>query len=58
MIKAANIYIINWIIQDFYNREIVKDPYIHIKYLQHYSRALTWLEQKSNFNELENLRSD
>jgi len=55
MIKAANIYVINWVIQDFFNRDIVIDPCIHIKYLQHYSRVLTWLEKKSNFNGLEKL---
>ena len=55
MIKAANIYVINWVIQDFYNRGIVIDPCIHIKYLQHYSRVLTWLKKKFNFNGLEKL---
>lgn len=55
MIKAANIYVINWVIQDFYNREIIIDPCIHIKYLQHYIRSLNWLEKKNNFNELEKL---
>lgn len=55
MIKAANVYVINWIIQDFYNQEINNDPCVHIKYLQHHSRFLTWLEKKCNFNGLENL---
>jgi len=55
MIKAANIYVINWIIQSFYNREIIIEPCSHIKYLQHHSRVLTWLEQKCNFNSLEKL---
>ena len=32
MIKAANIYVINWIIQDFYNKGMIIDPYIHIKF--------------------------
>ena len=55
MIKAANIYVINWIIQDFYNKEINNDPCDHAKYLQHHSRFLTWLEKKRNFNALEKL---
>jgi len=55
MIKAANIYVINWVIQNFYNREIIINPCIHIKYLQYYNRFLTWLEKKYNFNGLEKL---
>jgi len=55
MIKAANIYVINWIIESFYDREIIIEPCSHIKYLQHHSRFLTWLEQKGNFNSLEKL---
>ncbi|MCP4669955.1 MAG: phosphotransferase [Desulfobacula sp.] len=55
MIKAANIYVINWIIQNFYNRGIIIDSCNHIKYLQHYSRCLIWLEKKCNFNRLEKL---
>ncbi|GEM_PF-4417674 len=47
MIKAANIYVINWIIQDFYNKGIIIGPYIHVKYLQHHIRFLTWLEKKA-----------
>ena len=55
MIKAANIYVINWVIQNFYNSELIIDPCIHIKYLQHYSQSLTWLGKKYNFNGLEKL---
>ena len=55
MIRAANIYVLNWIIQDFYNKKMIIDPYIHIKCLQHHSRFLTWLEKKRNFNGLEKL---
>ncbi len=55
MIKAANIYVINWIIQDFYEKGIIVDPYTYRKYLQHHTRFLTWLEKKRNFSGLEKL---
>ena len=55
MIKAANIYIINWIIQDYYKKEIIIESCSHLKYLQHHSRFMTWLEKKCNINSLEKL---
>ncbi len=55
MIKAATIYVINWVIEDFYNKQIIIDPYIHIQCLQHHMRFLTWLEKKRNFDGLEKL---
>ena len=55
MIRAATIYVLNWIIQDFYSKKMIIDPYSHIKYLQHHSRFLTWLEKKRNVNGLEKL---
>ncbi len=57
MIKASNIYVMNWVVQNFYNRKNSIDPCIYIKYLQHYSRSLQWLKKKRNFNELEKLLS-
>jgi homoserine kinase type II len=55
MIKAANIYVINWVIQDFYKEVINSDPGVHIKYLKHYIRFLTWLEKKCNFTGVKKL---
>ena len=55
MIKAANIYVMNWVIDTFYNGENDTNPCIFLKYLQHYCRSLQWLEKKSNFNGLEKL---
>jgi homoserine kinase type II len=55
MIRAANIYVMNWVIQDFYNTKNIIDPCNHIKYLQHYGLVLQWLEKDCNFNELEKL---
>jgi len=52
MVNAAIIYVMNWVIQDFYSREIIIDPCIHVRYLQHYCQLLTWLEEKNNFNGL------
>lgn len=55
MIKASNIYVMNWVIQDYYDRKNEIDPCINIRYLQHYIRFLQWFEKNSNFNELEKL---
>ena len=55
MIKAANIYVINWVICDFYNGKNDTNPSIFIKYLQHYCRSLQWLEKKCNFKALEKI---
>ncbi len=57
MIKAANIYIMNWVIYTFYNGDDDTPPDILLKYLQHYYRSLNWLEKTGNFDELKKLMS-
>jgi homoserine kinase type II len=55
MIKAANIYVINWVICTFYNGKNDTNPCIFIKYLQHYCRSLQWLAKTGNLAELKKL---
>ncbi len=52
MIKAANIYVMNWVICDFYNGENDTTPCISLEYLQHYCRSIQWLDKKCNFKTL------
>ena len=40
--KAANLYVLNWDVDDFYIKK--QNPYEYLIYLQHNVRAMRWLE--------------
>ena len=42
MIKASNIYVLNWDVDDFYIKK--PNPYEYLTYLQHNVRAMRWIE--------------
>jgi len=46
MIKAANLYVLNWDVDDYYIKK--QNPYEYLIYLQHNVRAMRWLENNWN----------
>ncbi len=42
MIKASNLYVLNWDVDDFYIKKL--NPYEYLIYLQHNVRFMRWLE--------------
>jgi homoserine kinase type II len=42
MIAAANLYVVNWTIMDYINKEV--DPVEYLTYLQHHIRTIQWLD--------------
>ena len=51
LISAANIFVVNWTIRDFYSAEV--DPSEYLIYLQHHVRFMKWLENRENRGQLE-----
>jgi len=43
MIKASNLYVLNWDVDDFYIKKL--NPYEYLIYLQHNVRFMRWLER-------------
>jgi len=54
MIKAANLYVLNWDIDDFYIKK--QNPYEYLIYLQHNVRLMRWIE--SNWEKLQAVVKD
>lgn len=48
MIKASNLYVLNWAVDDYYIKKL--NPYEYLIYLQHNVRFMRWLE--NNWNSL------
>jgi homoserine kinase type II len=51
MIAAANLYVVNWTIMDYMNKDV--DPTEYLTYLQHHVRTIQWLEDRNNRSSLE-----
>jgi len=51
MIKAANLYVLNWDVDDFYIKK--QNPYEYLIYLQHNVRLMRWIE--NNWKDLVNV---
>jgi homoserine kinase type II len=45
MIAAANLYVVNWTIMDYINKDV--DPVEYLKYIQHHVRTILWLDDPS-----------
>lgn len=48
MVKAANLYVLNWDVDDYYIKK--QNPYEYLIYLQHNVRLMRWLE--NNWDQL------
>ena len=53
LIRAGIIYWIYWFIEDFYDTKA--DPIEYSRFLEHYARIIRWLDNKDNWNNLENI---
>lgn len=53
MISAANLYVLNWTLLDYYNKEV--DPEEYMVYLAHGVEFIRCFERPENFQELENM---
>jgi homoserine kinase type II len=51
MINAANLYVLNWTLHDFYGKQV--DPQEYLIYLRHGVRVMNWLESRENWCRLE-----
>lgn len=51
LINAANLYVLNWTLQDFYGQEV--DPQEYLIYLQHGVRVIKWLDRPECWNRLQ-----
>lgn len=55
MLKAANIYVLNWIFEDYDCKGVDADTYL--VYLHHNVRLMQWLENAANLKAVENITS-
>jgi len=55
MITAANIYVLNWSLVDFYTK--TRDPDVYGAYLNHHIRQIQWTQTPRNRQVLENIAS-
>ena len=46
MIQAGNLYVLNWALLDFYQKEVDADEYLG--YLHHHVRMIPWIEDEAN----------
>lgn len=53
MIRASNIYVLHWGVEDFYTRSV--DSYEHLRYLRHSVHLMRWLESERNGDQLEKI---
>ena len=51
MIAAANLYVVNWTIMDYMNKDV--DPDEYLMYLRHHIRTIQWLDNPENRSMLE-----
>lgn len=51
MIAAANLYVVNWTIMDYMNKDV--DPDEYLMYLRHHIRTIQWLDNPDNRSALE-----
>ncbi|MFW6180196.1 MAG: phosphotransferase [Spirochaetota bacterium] len=51
MLRAANLYVLNWDVDDYYIKK--PNPYEYLLYLQHNVRTMRWIEE--NWDELDRL---
>ncbi|MDD2695724.1 MAG: phosphotransferase [Anaerolineales bacterium] len=50
MIRASNLYVLNWGIQDYIHKEV--DPVEYFDFLQHAIRTITWMQAEANWSPL------
>jgi homoserine kinase type II len=53
MIAASNLYVLNWTIMDYLNKEV--DPFEYLGYLKHHDTTLQWLNDEDNRDALQKL---
>jgi homoserine kinase type II len=53
MISAANLYVLNWTLVDFYNKEV--DPEEYLVYLAHAVEFIKWFSGVKNLSNLESM---
>lgn len=53
MISASILYVLNWVIKDFYKQDADSPEYL--SYLEHALRSIDWLEKKQNWEKLEQI---
>ena len=53
LLKAANIYILNWVVEDYFSNPVLADKYT--RYLQHNIRLMEWMQGKDNRKAVETL---
>jgi homoserine kinase type II len=56
MIQAANLYVLNWTIFDYYQKEV--DPDEYLIYLRHGIKFIQWFNSPANRSRLEELLQD
>ncbi len=56
VIKASNIYVLNWDLEEFYTTEV--SPHEYLRYLRHHVRFMKWLEDETNLGRLEKAMGD
>jgi homoserine kinase type II len=50
MIRASNLYVLHWDVEDFYAKN--PDPAKYVRYLRHHVLVMNWLEDKKNHDDL------
>jgi homoserine kinase type II len=53
MISAANLYVLNWTLHDFLNKEIDEKSYLG--FLQHHMNTIRWLDNPTNQEKLKRI---
>lgn len=53
MIRASNIYVLHWDVENFYTKNV--NPYEYSRYLRHNVLLMKWLESNKNLNKLEKI---
>jgi homoserine kinase type II len=53
MLAASNLYVLNWTLLDYLNKEV--DPAEYLKYLKHGVNCIHWLKNRGNQLELERM---
>jgi hypothetical protein len=56
MINAANIYVLNWTIQDFYNKTV--NPQEYLPFLAHAVELIRWLDRDDHARQLNEMISE
>ncbi|HZD57999.1 MAG TPA: hypothetical protein VE136_14810, partial [Anaerolineales bacterium] len=56
MLQAANLYVLNWTIYDYYQKDV--DPDEYLIYLRHGIRFIEWFNEPLNRSRIEELIED